>query len=604
MFILELQQKDGKPWKITLEGNLEIGRQRAGEPEPNHFLKGAGENQNDRIIIAGLSEAAFSRRQALIEPTGKNVFKLTNTSKKIWQVDIETTLDSGESCTRVAPFSFALQNKLFRIFSNQEPHQVDEIDLFESLSDHGSSDTSTHTILQQSSKIASFSENDFAEIVSWLQTTMKVFQSTIGSADFLAEAATALVDIVGLDTGRLLLNENGQYAIAAVHPPENRNKQWTPNKKILLKMISQRTAVWHSGEFNPNKTDLGNISSVAAPIYDSDGILLGALYGEKSTGQTQGRMGTLEALLVDILACGVATGLARQKHERDAASARVQFEQFFTPELANQLSKDPSLLKGKETEASLLFCDVRGFSRISERIGPEGTTKLMSSIFDEISSCVHKNQGVLVDYLGDGMLAMWGAPSFQPDHATKCIQAARQIKLCIPGLNEKWKNEIGEPISLGIGINSGKIWVGNTGSSIKFKYGPLGPAVNLASRVEGLTKYLRIPLLITGETKAAVKTTFDTRRLCKVRVVNMTEPVDIYQVFLENSDKHIGLTKITENALTELENGNFRAAAKIAGYALGDYPDDGPLLHILNRAVQEMVHPSNPYDPVWNSPGK
>ncbi|NDH07420.1 hypothetical protein EBX93_16130, partial [bacterium] len=154
------------------------------------------------------------------------------------------------------------------------------------------------------------------------------------------------------------------------------------------------------------------------------------------------------------------------------------------------------------------------------------------------------------------------------------------------------KNEIGEPISLGIGINSGKIWVGNTGSSIKFKYGPLGPAVNLASRVEGLTKYLRIPLLITGETKAAVKNAFDTRRLCKVRVVNMTEPVDIYQVFLENSDKHIGLTKITENALTELENGNFRAAAKIAGYALGDYPDDGPLLHILNRAVQEMVHPS------------
>lgn len=609
MFVLELQQKDGAPWRTNLGKVLEIGRQRAGEPEPNFFMPGGGDNSTDRLVIAGLSEAAFSRKQALMESIGKNVFRLTNTSKKSWQVDIETTLEPGAFCTRVTPFSFALQNILFRVFQSENTNHVHEIDLFESLGDHSSHPESPsgsgHSILEQSTRIANFSPGDFSEIVSWLQTTMRVFQSTIGSEDFLKQAAIALVDIVGLETGRVLLGGKDNLQVAAIHPPEAFPKHgWIPNKNIIYKVISQRTAVWHSGEVQPGKTDLGNRASVAAPIFDSEGKFLGALYGEKSTGAPKGRMGTLEALLVDMLACGISTGLSRQKHEREAAQARVQFEQFFTPELARQLALDPSLLKGKETEISMLFCDVRGFSRISERIGPEGTTKLMTSVFDELSHCVHDHQGVLVDYLGDGMLAMWGAPGIQLDHARKCLQAARKIKQCIPALNEKWRAHIGEPISLGIGVNSGKVWVGNTGSSIKFKYGPLGPAVNLASRVEGLTKYLHCPLLITGGTKAYVQNEFETRRLCKVRVVNMSEPVDIYQLFLENSDKHLGLIKITENALHELERGNFRVAAKIAGYALGDFPEDGPLLLILNRAVQELVNPTKPFDPVWNSPGK
>jgi adenylate cyclase len=305
-----------------------------------------------------------------------------------------------------------------------------------------------------------------------------------------------------------------------------------------------------------------------------------------------------------MLACGLSTGLVRQTHEKDAVQARVQFEQFFTPELARQLALEPTLLHGKEADATLLFCDLRGFSRISERIGPEGTNKLMSAIFDALSKCVQDQSGGLVDYLGDGMLAMWGAPGHQPDHAKRCVIAAQKMQMQIPLINEKWGKQIGESIALGIGINSGKTWVGNTGSSIKFKYGPLGPSVNLASRVEGLTKYLRSYLLITGATKKLLDDSFLTRRVCKTTVVNVVEPVDIYEVFVEANEKSKRLKQVTEQALIEHEKNNFREASKISGFSLAEFPDDGPLILILHRAVEMLMNPTQAFQPVWHPPGK
>jgi len=435
--------------------------------------------------------------------------------------------------------------------------------------------------------------------------TMQVLQGTIGSQDFIKEAAVALVDIVGLESGRVLLGTPGNLKVATAHPPEFFNiKNWEPNKNIVKRLSEFKKTIWHTGEIKVGKTNLGAMAVVAAPIMDSKGNFLGALYGERSPTKSERRSAIIEGLLVDMLACGLSTGLVRQTHEKDAVQARVQFEQFFTPELARQLALEPTLLHGREADATLLFCDLRGFSRISERIGPEGTNKLMSVIFDALSKCVQDQSGVLVDYLGDGMLAMWGAPGHQPDHAKRCVIAAQKMQMQIPLINEKWSKQIGEPLALGIGINSGKTWVGNTGSSIKFKYGPLGPSVNLASRVEGLTKYLRSYLLITGATKKLLDDSFLTRRVCKTTVVNVVEPVDIYEVFVEANEKSKRLKQVTEQALIELEKNNFREASKISGFSLAEFPDDGPLILILHRAVEMLMNPTQAFQPVWHPPGK
>ena len=602
MSTLEIHQKDGTIWSMDVLGSLEIGRQRIGEPNPIAFIQGSGENGFDRLIVAPLAEASFSRRQITLELLNAKTLRLTNTSKKPWQLDVETMLEPNQVVEKSIPCSFALHTLLFKIHSDSQNIPVEEVEIFysitESVSGHG-------TILEQSNKLANVTDAEFIDIVNWLQMTMQVLQGTIGSQDFIKEAAVALVDIVGLESGRVLLGAPGNLKVATAHPPEFLDiKNWEPNKNIVKRLSEFKKTIWHTGEIKVGKTNLGAMAVVAAPIMDSKGNFLGALYGERSPTKSERRSAIIEGLLVDMLACGLSTGLVRQTHEKDAVQARVQFEQFFTPELARQLALEPTLLHGREADATLLFCDLRGFSRISERIGPEGTNKLMSVIFDALSKCVQDQSGVLVDYLGDGMLAMWGAPGHQPDHAKRCVIAAQKMQMQIPLINEKWSKQIGEPLALGIGINSGKTWVGNTGSSIKFKYGPLGPSVNLASRVEGLTKYLRSYLLITGATKKLLDDSFLTRRVCKTTVVNVVEPVDIYEVFVEANEKSKRLKQVTEQALIELEKNNFREASKISGFSLAEFPDDGPLILILHRAVEMLMNPTQAFQPVWHPPGK
>ena len=602
MSTLEIHQKDGTIWRMDVLGSLEIGRQRIGEPNPIQFLQGSGENGFDRLVVAPLAEAAFSRRQITLELINPKTLRLTNTSKKSWQLDVETMLEPNQVVEKSIPCSFALHTLLFKIHSDSQNIPVDEVEIFHSITDSVSGHA---TILEQSNKLANVTDAEFIDIVNWLQMTMQVLQGTIGSQDFIKEAAVALVDIVGLESGRVLLGAPGNLKVATAHPPEFLDiKNWEPNKNIVKRLSEFKKTIWHTGEIKVGKTNLGAMAVVAAPIMDSKGNFLGVLYGERSPTGSERRSAIIEGLLVDMLACGLSTGLVRQNHEKDAVQARVQFEQFFTPELARQLALEPTLLNGREADATLLFCDLRGFSRISERIGPEGTNKLMSAIFDALSKCVQDQSGVLVDYLGDGMLAMWGAPGHQPDHAKRCVIAAQKMQMQIPLINEKWGKQIGESIALGIGINSGKTWVGNTGSSIKFKYGPLGPSVNLASRVEGLTKYLRSYLLITGATKKLLDDSFLTRRVCKTTVVNVVEPVDIYEVFVEANEKNKRLKQVTEQALIELEKNNFREASKISGFSLAEFPDDGPLILILHRAVEMLMNPTQAFQPVWHPPGK
>src|SRR5207302_9940389 len=138
-------------------------------------------------------------------------------------------------------------------------------------------------------------------------------------------------------------------------------------------------------------------------------------------------------------------------------------------------------------------------------------------------------EGVLVDYIGDEIMAMWGAPEEQPNHAQLACNAALSMLDHLPALNQRWQSTLGEPMSLGIGLNSGEAHVGNTGSPRKFKYGPLGNTVNLASRVQGVTKYLRSRLLLTEQTCQEIgrldpQLRARARRVGKVSVVNIDEP--------------------------------------------------------------------------------
>jgi adenylate cyclase len=173
----------------------------------------------------------------------------------------------------------------------------------------------------------------------------------------------------------------------------------------------------------------------------------------------------------------------------------------------------------------------------------------------------------------------------------------------LSGLNERWANELGEPVSIGVGINSGLARVGNTGSTRKFKYGPLGNTVNLASRVQGATKHLKSKILITGNTAAKLGPEIHRRRLSQVRVVNIETPVDLYEIVAVADERWSDLRDRYEAALQAMERKEFFTATKHLGNLVADYPNDGPSQLLLARAVNALISRDD-FDHVWELESK
>jgi adenylate cyclase len=282
-----------------------------------------------------------------------------------------------------------------------------------------------------------------------------------------------------------------------------------------------------------------------------------------------------------------------------------EFGQFFTPELARHFVRHPELLKeGREAEVTVMFCDIRGFSKISEQLKPSETVDWVSDIMAVLSDCVIEHRGVLVDYIGDELMAMWGAPERQPDHAELSCKAAIAMLHRLPELSARWQSVTEHPTKVGIGLNTGLAQVGNTGSHRKFKYGPLGNTVNIASRVQGATKYLQTGLVVTGTTCQQLGPHFATRRLCKARVVNIDQPIDLYEVLSCDQDRDITQLRRYEEALEKYETQEFRPAASILGNLLVESPNDGASLMLMYRVVDALLRESAQFDPVWELPGK
>jgi adenylate cyclase len=283
------------------------------------------------------------------------------------------------------------------------------------------------------------------------------------------------------------------------------------------------------------------------------------------------------------------------------------FEQHFTPELARELARnpDPMKMQARQAEVSVLFCDIRGFSSISERLGPSQTIDWLGGVMGEFSTIVIELGGVLVDYTGDELMAMWGAPNEQPNHAELACRAAIEIRKSLSSLNEKWQEQIGAGTEVGIGVNTGEALVGNVGTHRKFKYGPLGTVVNLASRVQGATKFLKTPLLITGYTAAQLPDSFARRRLCQVRVQNIQAPVQLFELEPPGARPDWQeLAALYQDALDEFEAGKFRKASSLLSDVLLESPNDGPSLQLMSRVVDAMLKEGHDFTPVWELSGK
>ena len=213
---------------------------------------------------------------------------------------------------------------------------------------------------------------------------------------------------------------------------------------------------------------------------------------------------------------------------------KKQFEHYLDPSMVKKLQKDPSLLKlgGEKRDMTFLFCDIRGFTPISEKYkgNPEGLTKLINRFLTRMTDVIIANGGTIDKFMGDCIMAFWNAPIEDPDHEQHAVQAAIDMQDELLKLNVQLAAEGLPTIAIGIGVNTGEALVGNMGSNQRFDYSVIGDAVNLAARLESSSKTLGKTLVVGEDTVKTAKQKYYFDYIDQITVKGKTEEIKVYTV--------------------------------------------------------------------------
>lgn len=261
--------------------------------------------------------------------------------------------------------------------------------------------------------------------------------------------------------------------------------------------------------------------------------------------------------------------IARYKEEFSRrAFVQKAFGHYISPKMVEQLVQGdvPLELGGVKKELSILFSDIRGFTSLSEKLSPEELVSLLNEYLDTMTQVILEEEGTVDKYIGDAIMAFWGAPIPVKNHHEKAVRAALRMKHALAELQRRWALAGKPKINIGIGINSGLVVVGNIGSTKRFDYTVIGDNVNLASRLEGLTKLYELTLLITQATRQHLPENIVTRPIDFVAVKGKKEPVRIFEVVgydqdIDQATKH-NVAKFSE-AMQFYSEKNFTKAKKI-----------------------------------------
>jgi adenylate cyclase len=368
----------------------------------------------------------------------------------------------------------------------------------------------------------------------WLESVIGLQRAPGGSRAYYDQTSRALTELVDLDMGAVLLRTQGRWQVVGRHGVDSR-VPFRPSRTLLDLVVRERRTFYQEiDEVKLLSKSLVHVDAVVvSPILSLQNGVAGVMYGSRTWDpQKPQPIMALEAQIVQLLAAGVSDNLVRTA----ATRTRTQFEQFFSPQLAEELERNPNLLTARSQDVTILSSDLRGFTHLCERVGAEVTFRLVREVMDRMSDHILAHGGVIVDYAGDGILAMWNAPVQQQDHAVRACRAALDMLHELPLINEHWQAKLGQRLDMGIGINTGLAQVGNTGSSRKLKYGPHGMTVNLASRIQDATKKAGVPLLISEAVRRQLPRRFLSRRVGSYELRGVSERTPLYQLAEEREE--------------------------------------------------------------------
>lgn len=308
-------------------------------------------------------------------------------------------------------------------------------------------------------------------------------------------------------------------------------------------------------------------------------------------------------LLALLIAYTVLTVHRYVTEERERKRIKGVFRQYAAPLVIEKLLEDPSRLQlgGEEKVLTVLFSDLWGFAGYSERYAPHEMISFLSEYFEKMSQKVFLHWGTLKEYVGDELMAIFGAPLDQPDHALRACTAALDMQQELAALREAWARLGRPPLRARIGINSGPMLVGNLGSRYRFAYGALGDNVNLGSRLEGLNCEYGTEIIIGENTARQVGDAFRLRELDMVRVKGRLQTVRVYELLARAGD---GLTEEVEKALEPFAAGldayrrqAWEEAMAFFSRALKTHPSDGAAHTLLERC---RLYQKTPPPPEWD----
>ncbi|MFH1539140.1 MAG: adenylate/guanylate cyclase domain-containing protein [bacterium] len=208
------------------------------------------------------------------------------------------------------------------------------------------------------------------------------------------------------------------------------------------------------------------------------------------------------------------------------------FSRYVTKQVAEEILKDPDKIApgGKKREVTVLFSDIRGFTAYSEGHNPEEVISHLNEYLSAMVDVIFKYEGTLDKFIGDAIMAVFGSPLPHDDDPLRAVKTALEMQARLNELNEKWKKEEKLPLKIGIGVNTGEVIAGNIGDIRRMEYTVIGDNVNLASRIENLTKNYKCPIIISESTYEKVKNQVEVNKLEAATVEGKTHSVEIYEL--------------------------------------------------------------------------
>jgi adenylate cyclase len=282
----------------------------------------------------------------------------------------------------------------------------------------------------------------------------------------------------------------------------------------------------------------------------------------------------------------------------------IAFRHYLSPEVIKDLLKNPGALRlgGQRHELTLLFSDIRGFTALSEAAPADVITRFVNDYFTVMTDAVMRHGGYLDKYIGDGIMALYGAPVITDtarEHAVGSCRTAFAMIQALGPLNERWADTMVIEICIGVGLNTGEATVGNMGSSERFNYTAFGDAVNLSARLEGLNKAYGTAVLVTATTQALAAEDFAFREVDQVRVKGREQAERIYELLGPTGHEPDFDLDLYVTALAHYRKGDLAAARESLEKLLADCPSDGPS-HVLLKRIEHLSQDGDGLPPDWD----